>query len=109
MTLVSIISLFINNSILSIDKILVHILILPIIINKYTKFKMNNKLLFILSFTMLVASLWEFFEYFSDLIFHGEAQRVDKIDINDTMQDMWVAFIGSILYIIFSFKRIKNI
>lgn len=49
------------------------------------------------SFSMLVAVIWEFYEYGLDLILHTDPQRVSTMGIHDTMQDMLVCFAGSIL------------
>ncbi len=54
-------------------------------------------LLFLFSFTMLVASGWEMFEYIANIFFGGDAQRVALTGVNDTMQDIIVAFLGSVL------------
>ena len=66
-----------------------------------TDFKSKNKLMmsviFIISFTMLVASFWEIFEYTSDHLFLKDAQKVKLTGVNDTMQDMIVALLGAIL------------
>lgn len=49
-----------------------------------------------LCFTLAVASLWEIFEYSSNILFGGDAQKVVKTGVNDTMQDIIVALIGSV-------------
>ena len=46
------------------------------------------------SITCMSAVLWEIFEYISDYIFDGNAQRVLETGINDTMQDMIAALLG---------------
>lgn len=62
--------------------------------------KSKNKyfnVLFILSFTWLCAGLWEVFEFTCNALFGGDAQRVALTGVTDTMLDMIVAFIGSII------------
>lgn len=54
--------------------------------------------LFIIAFTLMVASFWEFFEYFNDNLFGKDAQNVLTTGVDDTMKDMIAAFIGSILF-----------
>ena len=77
--------------------------------DKKQKLSMLNKFIYIISFSMLVASIWEFFEYGADIIFKSDTQKVLKTGINDTMQDMLVACFGSILFTIFNKKKIEKI
>lgn len=75
---------------------------------KYSKNIFFN-IIFIISITMAIAGLWEFFEYICDNLFNRDAQRVMATGINDTMQDMIVAFLGSILFsIIYAFEETNN-
>lgn len=55
-------------------------------------------IIFIITFTLAIAGLWEFFEFFSDLILNGDAQRVVTSGVADTMTDMIAAFISSIIF-----------
>lgn len=48
-------------------------------------------------FSLAIASFWEMFEYTANILFGGDAQRVALTGVNDTMQDIIVAFLGSIL------------
>lgn len=59
--------------------------------NKY----INAILLIIIS--LAVAALWEIFEYTSSLLFNIDPQKTLETGIHDTMQDIIVAFLGSIL------------
>lgn len=65
------------------------------------KEKNNNKLLFnvlfILSFSMLIASSWEVFEFLASYYFKVDPQRVVLTGVTDTMGDIIVALLGSIL------------
>ena len=65
------------------------------------KEKNNNKLLFnvlfILSFSMLIASSWEVFEFLASYYFKVDPQRVALTGVTDTMGDIIVALLGSIL------------
>ena len=57
--------------------------------------------IFIISFTFLCAGMWEIFEFTANIFFGGDAQKVAETGVNDTMWDIIVAFIGSLLFIIF--------
>lgn len=82
-------------------------------LDMYRENKIFFNVLFIISVTLSVAVCWEFFEYFGNIFFGGDAQRVAKTGVNDTMQDMLVAFIGSIivsiLYVIEEKRKINGI
>ena len=54
-------------------------------------------ILFIISFSMLIASVWEVFEYTSSSLFSVDPQKVVLTGVNDTMQDIIVALLGSLL------------
>lgn len=81
-------------------------------LDMYHENKIFFNVLFIISVTLSVAVCWEFFEYFGNIFFGGDAQRVAKTGVNDTMQDMLVAFIGSIivsiLYVIEEKRKING-
>ena len=65
-------------------------------------------IIFIIIFTLAIAGLWEFFEFFSDLILKGDAQRVVTSGVTDTMTDMIAAFISSIIFsCIYHYKASK--
>lgn len=78
-------------------------------LNKHDKKSIIFNVLFIISFTLMIASLWEFFEYFNDNIFGKDAQNVLTTGVNDTMDDMIAALIGSILFnIMYIYEQITN-
>ena len=75
-------------------------------------FKKDNNLkftiLFIIAFSLMCASLWEVFEYLSSYYFHVDPQKVLLTGVTDTMGDIIVAFLGSILVSIsYYFRKIK--
>lgn len=77
-----------------------------LILNNVKTKNIGFNILFILSFSWLCAGLWEVFEFTCNALFGGDAQRVLLTGVTDTMQDMIVAFIGSIVVsIIYYFKR----
>lgn len=64
-------------------------------------------ILFMLSASLMVASCWEFFEFFSDKILGGDVQWVVKTGVDDTMTDMLIASLGSIIYSIYFLIQVK--
>lgn len=60
----------------------------------------------------MIASLWEFLEYGADTFLKMNVQHSIETGVSDTMEDMLVAFLGSIivsiLYIIESKKTKKG-
>ena len=79
----------------------------------YILTKLNNKnsifinILYIIAFTLMIASLWEIFEYLSSYYFNVDPQKVVLTGVNDTMGDIIVAFLGSILVSICYYFEIK--
>jgi len=65
-------------------------------VNKINKLKFN--IIFIISFTMFVSSVWEFIEFFKDKLIGGDDQGVNITGVNDTMMDMFVSFVGTIIF-----------
>lgn len=65
------------------------------------KFKKNGNIafsiLFIIAISLMVASLWEIFEYLSSFYLGVDPQKVVQTGVTDTMGDIIVAFLGSIL------------
>lgn len=76
------------------------------------KIKSKNfwfNVLFILSFTWFCAGMWEVFEYLCNILFGGDAQRVALTGVNDTMLDMIVAFLGSLIVcVVYYFRCVKE-
>ena len=64
----------------------------------YEKNPIWVNVLFIISITLTVAALWEFFEFTNDNIFGKDAQKVLTTGVDDTMLDMISAFAGSIIF-----------
>lgn len=62
-------------------------------------------IIYVLSFTCLVAVIWEFFEYGMDSLFGMTLQHADTTGVNDTMIDLVSAFLGSITFLIFYRKN----
>lgn len=78
-------------------------------LNKHDKKSIVFNVLFIIAFTLMIASLWEFFEYFNDNLFGKDAQNVLTTGVNDTMDDMIAALIGSILFnIMYVYEQVTN-
>ena len=68
--------------------------------------KKSFNILFIISFSMLIASFWEIFEYVSSILFNVDPQKVALTGINDTMGDIIIALLGSLcVSIVYSFNN----
>ena len=70
-----------------------------------------NKKIGIIVITLAMATLWEIYEYICSIIFNIDPQEVLKTGVNDTMLDIIVAFIGSIIVSLFyrkSFDKKNN-
>ncbi len=66
--------------------------------------------LFIISMSTLVAVSWETFEFVCDKIFSADAQNVLTTGVNDTMIDMLVALLGSMIYgFMLMFEKLYNL
>ena len=77
-----------------------------LIINKVKCKNVYQNILFIVSFTWFCAGMWEVFEFTSNYLFGGDAQKVALTGVSDTMWDMIVAFLGSIIVsFIYWFRR----
>ena len=78
------------------------ILISSLVYEYLDKTKQNkNKFKVIINVITIVLSLavlWEFFEYTVDKISGADAQKVIATGVDDTMEDMLVAFFGSIFF-----------
>lgn len=58
-------------------------------------------IVFSICFSLAVASCWEFFEFTVDKITGGDTQWVLLTGVDDTMTDMLIAFLGTILFNIY--------
>ena len=67
-------------------------------LKKYNKKDRFFNVLFIIAFALMIASFWEMFEFTANILFGGDAQKVASTGVTDTMMDIIVAFLGSILY-----------
>lgn len=65
--------------------------------------------LFIISIGFMIAGLWEYFEFISDKLFGKDAQNALTTGVDDTMMDMILATLGSILFILsYLFEEINH-
>lgn len=77
--------------------------------HKYDSKSIWFNIFFMIAFSLMVASLWEFLEFTSDHIFGGDTQNVLTTGVEDTMKDMIVAFLGAILTsIYFAYEKTLN-
>ena len=66
-------------------------------------------LLFILIFTISIAALWEFMEFFADTFLNMNVQHSIETGVSDTMEDMLIATLGGlIVFIKYLFEKNKN-
>ena len=56
--------------------------------------------LFMIVFTIAIAGVWEIFEFTNDAIFQADAQHVMTTGVDDTMLDMIVALLGSVIVVV---------
>ena len=66
-------------------------------------YKEKNKFfnsLFMISFTLMIASIWEFVEFASYLVTKLDIQHHLTTGVFDTMEDMLIAFLGGIIVVI---------
>mgnify|MGYP004458660299 CR=1 FL=1 len=64
------------------------------------------KLIFCFGFIFMVAGIWEICEFSADKILHTRFQHNETEGVNDTMIDIIMAFIGSIItYIFYNIKK----
>lgn len=63
----------------------------------YNEKKKGFNFLFIICFTLMVASIWEFLEYGADTFLKMNVQHSIEKGVSDTMEDMLIAFLGSII------------
>lgn len=71
-----------------------------VIMNWLGVYKEKNKwfnFIFIISFALMIASLWEFLEFGADVFLGLNVQHSLETGVKDTMEDMLVAFLGSII------------
>lgn len=77
--------------------------------NKYDHKSVAFNILFMIAFSLMVASLWEFFEFTSDRLFHGDTQKVLETGVVDTMKDMIVACLGALLVsVYYGYEKYTN-
>lgn len=70
-------------------------------LNHYNNKDILFNIIFIVAITLMIASLWEVFEFSSDKILNGDTQKVLLTGVDDTMKDIICALGGSVLFIIY--------
>lgn len=71
-----------------------------VVLNWFGIYKEKNRgfnFLFIISFTLMIASIWEFLEFVADTFFGMNVQHSLDTGVRDTMEDMLIAFLGSLI------------
>lgn len=74
----------------------------------YDKKNIGFNILYIISFTLMIASVWEFLEFGADNIMNLNTQHSIDTGVRDTMEDMLTAFAGSIIISIMYFCETKH-
>lgn len=67
---------------------------------RYDKKNMLFNITYMIMFTLMIASLWEFIEYGADIFLNMNVQHSIDTGVSDTMEDMLIAFVGSILVVL---------
>lgn len=75
------------------------------ILNNVKIKSMLFRIIFIIAFSCMCAFLWETFEFTCNALFGGDAQMVVKTGVTDTMLDMIVAFVGSVLVSVYYYFK----
>lgn len=65
--------------------------------HKYDSKTVLFNIFFMIAVSLMAASFWEFFEFTCDRLLGGDAQKAIETGVFDTMKDMIVAFLGSLL------------
>lgn len=83
-----------------------------IILDKLRKYNSKDivfNIIFIFAITLMVASLWEIFEFSSDKILGGDTQKVLLTGVDDTMKDIICALFGSVVFVVcYLYDLLKN-
>ncbi len=83
-----------------------------ILVKSKNKNSIYFNILFIIAFSLMLASLWEMFEYLSSCLFNVDPQKVLETGVNDTMGDIIVAFLGALIVSLcyhFEYKNNHNL
>jgi len=72
-------------------------LMLLVLFNKYDEKSSAFNVLYMFAITLMIAAVWETFEFTSDSLLGGDAQRVLTTGVGDTMKDIICAFLGCTL------------
>lgn len=83
-------------------------LYLIMLLKSYNKKNIIFNIIFIIGFTLSIAFFWEVFEFVNDSLFGKDAQNVLTTGVDDTMWDMIVAFLGSIIINIIYIVEVKT-
>lgn len=78
------------------------------ILKKYKAF--NNPIFIIISIIMItlgISALWELFEYFTSILFNLDIQHVIDTGVTDTIIDILMSFIASIMFSLYYIKDKK--
>ena len=83
--------------------------IVALMLIKYGRVTVKSKWfvpIFIIIFSIGIAGCWEFLEYFMDMITGGDTQHVLTTGVDDSMGDMLVAALASIMFAIYYYYQV---
>ena len=83
--------------------------IVALMLIKYGRLTVKSKWfvpIFIIIFSIGIAGCWEFLEYFMDMITGGDTQHVLTTGVDDSMGDMLVAALASIMFAIYYYYQV---
>ena len=65
------------------------------------------KMIIVILITIFLATMWEVYEYIASIIFNIDPQNNLTTGVNDTMQDIIVALIGTLLFNLLCLRSVK--
>lgn len=77
-------------------------------LKKYNRKDLLFNIIFIFGITLMIAALWEIFEFSSDKILGGDTQKVLTTGVDDTMKDIICALFGGIIFTLYYLYDILN-
>lgn len=82
-----------------------------VILKNFNKYDSNSTLfnvIFMISITLALATIWEIFEFVNSIIFNMDIQKVLLTGVKDTMKDIILSLLSSILFVIWYLYNIKT-
>ncbi|MBE6152091.1 MAG: DUF2238 domain-containing protein [Firmicutes bacterium] len=84
-------------------------LLLLLMFKKYDEKSLTFNIFYMIAITLMVASIWELFEFSADNILGGDAQKVLTTGVTDTMKDVICALLGcSLICITYAYEIVNK-